>query len=209
MLANSVIPNGVYSLITGVAPMMLLFSIVAIVLRVITNLYSHSKFDFYHDLKALVYVLYCFVLFVLVTTNDFTSYSNNFIPFKEILRYSNIHDSLFIWNVQGNIILFMPFGFIIADLINLKSGKHNIWLTILVALITSFSIESIQMFIGRSFDIDDIILNIFGATIGYLIFRFCFWLFNNVIKNKFIKKLCFTLLVIVICIIIVIVFGMR
>ena len=209
MLANSLIPTGMYNLLTGVFPMMILFSIVAIVLRVITNLYSHSKFDFYHDLKALVYVLYCFVLFVLVTTNDFSSYSNNFIPFREIFRYKNIHDPLFIWNVQGNIILFMPFGFIIADVINLKSGKHNIWLTMLVSTITSLSIEIIQMFIGRSFDIDDIILNLFGAIIGYLVFRFFYWLFNHLIKNKLVKKICFTLLVIIVCIIIFIVFGMR
>ena len=209
MLANTLIPTGMYNLLTGVFPMMILFSIVAIVLRVITNLYSHSKFDFYHDLKALVYVLYCFVLFVLVTTNDFSSYSNNFIPFREIFRYKNIHDPLFIWNVQGNIILFMPFGFIIADVINLKSGKHNIWLTMLVSTITSLSIEIIQMFIGRSFDIDDIILNLFGAIIGYLVFRFFYWLFNHLIKNKLVKKICFTLLVIIVCIIIFIVFGMR
>ena len=209
MLANTLIPTGMYNLLTGVFPMMILFSIVVIVLRVITNVYSHSKFDFYHDLKALVYVLYCFVLFVLVTTNDFSSYSNNFIPFREIFRYKNIHDPLFIWNVQGNIILFMPFGFIIADVINLKSGKHNIWLTMLVSTITSLSIEIIQMFIGRSFDIDDIILKLFGAIIGYLVFRFFYWLFNHLIKNKLVKKICFTLLVIIVCIIIFIVFGMR
>ena len=209
MLANTLIPTGMYNLLTGVFPMMILFSIVAITLRFITNVYSHSKFDFYHDLKALVYVLYCFLLFVLVTTNDFQSYSNNFIPFREIFRYKNIHDPMFIWNVQGNIILFMPFGFIIADVINLKSGKHNILLTMLVSFITSVSIEVIQMFIGRSFDIDDIILNLLGAIIGHLIFRFFHWIFNHVIKNKIVKKTCFTLLVITVCIIIVIVFGMR
>jgi len=209
MLANSLIPTGMYNLLTGIFPMMILFSIVAIVLRFVTNIYSHSKFDFYHDLKALVYVLYCFLLFVLVTTNDFQSYSNNFIPFREIFRYKNIHDPLFIWNVQGNIILFIPFGFIIADLINLKSGKHNIWLTMLVSFITSISIEIIQMFIGRSFDIDDIILNLLGAIIGHLVFRLFHWIFNHLIKNKIVKKTCFTLLVLAVCIIIVIVFGMR
>ena len=53
------------------------------------------------------------------------------------------------------------------------------------------------MFIGRSFDIDDILLNVLGGMIGYLIFRLFFWMFNKVIKNKIIKKTCFTLFVII------------
>ena len=195
--AHDVLPASAYNLLTDIVPMMLLFVIVAIVLRTVTNLYSHSKFDFYHDLKALVYVMYVFLLFIFVTTKDFQSISNNFIPFKEILRYKNIQDPLFIWNIVGNICLYIPFGFIVADVINLKSGKHSFWLSTLVVFITSISTEIIQMFIGRSFDIDDIILNVLGGIIGYLIFRLFFWIFNKVIKNKLIKKTCFTIFVII------------
>ena len=195
--AHDVLPSSAYNLFTDIVPMLILFIIVAIVLRVITNLYSHSKFDFYHDLKTLVYVLYVFLLFLFVTTKDFQSYSNNFIPFKEIFRYKNIQDPLFIWNIGGNICLFVPFGFIVADLINLKSGKHSFWLSTLTVFITSLSIEIIQTFIGRSFDIDDIMLNLIGGIIGYYIFRLFFWLFNKVIKNKIIKKTCFTIFVII------------
>lgn len=195
--AQQVLPKSAYNLLTDIVPMMILFVIVAIVLRIITNLYSHSKFDIYHDLKALVYVLYVFLLFLFVTTKDFQSYSNNFIPFREIFRYKNIQDPLFIWNIGGNICLFIPFGFIVADLINLKSGKHSFWLSALVVFITSLSIEIIQTYIGRSFDIDDIILNVLGGIIGYYVFRLFFWIFNKVIKNKIIKKTCFILFVII------------
>ena len=195
--AQQILPRSAYNLLNDIIPMMLLFVIVAIVLRVITNLFSHSKFDFYHDLKALVYILYVFLLFLFVTTKDFQSISNNFIPFKEILRYKNITDPLFIWNIVGNICLYIPFGFIVADLINLKSGKHSFLLSLLVSFITSISTEIIQMGIGRSFDIDDIILNVFGGIIGYYIFRLFFWIFNKVIKNKIIKKTCFTIFVII------------
>lgn len=200
--AREILPPSAYNLFTDVLPMMLLFTIVAVALRVVTNLYSHSKFDFYHDLKALVYTLYVFLLFIFVTTKDFQSYSNNFIPFKEIFRYSNITDPLFIWNIGGNICLFVPFGFIVADLINLKSGKHSLILSTLITLITSLSVEIIQTFIGRSFDIDDILLNLVGGIIGYYIFRLFFWIFNEKIKNKIIKKTCFTLFVIIACILI-------
>ncbi len=195
--AQQVLPKSAYNLLTDIVPMMVLFVIVAVVLRIITNLYSHSKFDIYHDLKALVYVLYVFLLFLFVTTKDFQSYSNNFIPFREIFRYKNIQDPLFIWNIGGNICLFIPFGFIVADLINLKSVKHSFWLSALVVFITSLSIEIIQTYIGRSFDIDDIILNVLGGIIGYYVFRLFFWMFNKVIKNKIIKKTCFILFVII------------
>mgnify|MGYP002626780246 CR=1 FL=1 len=40
----------------------------------------------------------------------------------------------------------------------------------MVALIVSFSAEAIQYYIGRVFDIDDIILNVLGAFLGYLLF---------------------------------------
>ena len=195
--AHDVLPASAYNLLTDIVPMMILFVIVAIVLRTVTNLYSHSKFDFYHDLKALVYVMYVFLLFIFVTTKDFQSISNNFIPFKEILSYKNIQDPLFIWNIVGNICLYIPFGFLVSDVINLRSGKNSILLSTFVIFVTSLSTEIIQMFIGRSFDIDDIILNVLGGIIGYLLFRFFYWIFNKVIKNKLIKKTCFTIFVII------------
>ena len=195
--AQEVLPKSAYNLFTDIIPMMILFIIVAVVLRTITNLYSHSKFDYYHDIKALVYVLYVFLLFMFVTTKDFQSYSNNFIPFKEIFRYKNIQDPLFIWNIGGNICLFIPFGFIVADVINYKTDKHSLLLSTLTVFITSLSIEIIQTFIGRSFDIDDILLNVIGGIIGYSLFRLFYWIFNKKIKNKLIKKTCFILFVII------------
>ena len=39
------------------------------------------------------------------------------------------------------------------------------------AFIISLSIELIQSIIGRVFDVDDIILNIIGALLGYFIYR--------------------------------------
>ena len=178
MLANTLIPTGMYNLLTGVFPMMILFSIVAITLRFITNVYSHSKFDFYHDLKALVYVLYCFLLFVLVTTNDFTSYSNNFIPFKEILRYK-ITDPLFIRNILGNILLFVPFSYIVTDVVYMVCKKTNFLICTIYVLLTSLAIESIQYFIGRAFDIDDILLNFIGGILGYLIWKLIHIIFHK------------------------------
>lgn len=75
---------------------------------------------------------------------------------------------LFFKNVVGNLILFMPYGFFVSYYLkNLKP-----YLTIFLTVIASFSIESVQMVIGRVFDIDDILLNILGGYLGYLVYYF-------------------------------------
>lgn len=43
----------------------------------------------------------------------------------------------------------------------------------LTAFATSFLIEFIQYFIGRSCDIDDLIMNTLGACMGYAAFIVC------------------------------------
>ena len=60
------------------------------------------------------------------------------------------------------------------------------YLILLLSLIVSITIETTQLVIGRVFDIDDIFLNILGAFIGYLIYRFL----SEVIKKlpSFLKK---------------------
>lgn len=165
------IPSGVYSIINDFIPMVVLVTVVGFIVRITLAIYGKVKLNVYQDFKLYITILYCFALFELVTTTDFYSYTNNFIPFKEILRYKSIMSPLFLRNVVGNIILFIPFGFLISDFINSRAGKINIFITSLLTLITSSSIETIQMFIGRSFDIDDIILNFIGSIFGYIAFK--------------------------------------
>lgn len=161
------IPIKVYNILFELLPMIILFSIVMILIKIITSLYCHEKIVLYKELKNLIYIVYCFALFQLVTTSDFESFSNNFVPFKEIMRYETT-SVLFYRNVIGNIAIFIPFGFIITDMIHDKAKKFNILITALITLLTSLTIEIIQMFIGRSFDVDDIILNFLGGILGFI-----------------------------------------
>ena len=62
--------------------------------------------------------------------------------------------------------IFIPFGFIVSLI--LDSPKVN--KPLIITFITSLTIELVQMFIGRSFDIDDIILNCIGGIVGWLLF---------------------------------------
>ncbi len=63
----------------------------------------------------------------------------------------------------GNIIIFIPFGVFIQLLWETVSVKKFFVIDFLVIMI----IETIQPFIGRSFDSNDIILNIFGSLLGF------------------------------------------
>ena len=82
-----------------------------------------------------------------------------------MFRYS-LTSKLFYRNVIGNILLFVPFGYFVSYYCKLPSVKYNL----LITVITSTSIETIQSAIGRSFDIDDIILNVVGGICGFLLY---------------------------------------
>ena len=50
------------------------------------------------------------------------------------------------------------------------STSSTYFCVLITTLITSLSIEFVQLQIGRSFDIDDILLNVVGGFVGYLIY---------------------------------------
>ena len=62
--------------------------------------------------------------------------------------------------------MFLPFGFFASYY--LKTEKLT--LPIVLTLVASISIEIVQMCIGRVFDVDDIILNILGGTVGFYLY---------------------------------------
>lgn len=175
------IPNEILSFIKSLWPMLLLFIIVIASIRIIDIIINKKKLVLHQDLMNLMFIVYLFLLFQLVTTTDFESFSNNFIPFKEIMRY-RIDSSLFYRNVIGNIILFVPFGYLVSYYIK----KPKYYVTLILTFITSLSTEVIQMYIGRSFDIDDIILNFVGGLVGYLIYKLQFKIVEKL--PNFLKK---------------------
>jgi glycopeptide antibiotics resistance protein len=143
---------------------------------------EEKKFVIHHELFNLLFMTYLLVLFRLVTSQDISLLnSTNLIPFREILRY-DVGTSEFNRQVIGNIVLFIPFGYFMSHYCKIR-GLGTITI---VSFLTSFVIETVQHFIGRSFDVDDIILNIVGGILGFLIY-----IALNAIKNhlpNFLKK---------------------
>lgn len=153
-------------IINNVWPMLVVF-IVAIVLLRFFYLQNHrEKFCFYKEFLYLLAILYIWLLFEILTMTELNSYGGmNLVPFSEILRY-DVGTTMFNYNVIGNILIFIPFGFLCGKYINPK----KIWPIIIITGITSAVVEFVQLNIGRAFDIDDIILNVVGGIIGYLLY---------------------------------------
>lgn len=149
-------------------PMLMISMVVAISLRVAYFVHSKEKFSFHEELLKLLFIAYVLCLFQIVTEKDISLTGANYIPFKEIFRY-NLGSNLFYRNVLGNMLLFMPYGFFIGK----YTKTRQIKIAVLLALLASFTIEVTQLMIGRVFDIDDIILNVVGSTIGFLLY--CLW----------------------------------
>lgn len=78
----------------------------------------------------------------------------NLIPFSQ-------GDSLF--NIAGNIVMFVPFGFLTALLWRGWTGRRALGLGFGITV----CVECWQMLVGRFFDIDDIILNTLGVLCGF------------------------------------------
>lgn len=158
--------NTIQGVVSFTWPMVLISTIIIVSFRIAYVLKNHIKFVLYQDLLMLSFIIYVLCLFQVVTFQDTVSWSsNNFIPFREIFRY-DFGSQLFVKNVLGNMILFLPFGFFVSYY--LKSKKAL--LPVILTLIASCSIEIVQMVIGRVFDIDDIILNLLGGVIGFFLY---------------------------------------
>ncbi len=126
---------------------------------------ERKKFVFHEEIFNLIFIIYLMVLFRLVTSQDLPGGGTNFTPFREILRY-DYGTSGFYKQVFGNILLFIPLGYFMTKYCNIKRFG-GIFLT---SFLSSLSIEVVQHFIGRSFDIDDVILNVVGGVLGFLIY---------------------------------------
>ena len=101
------------------------------------------------------------------------NYRYNLIMFQEIMRYYNLGMrtgswSLFVLNVIGNIVVFMPIGMFLPSLF---ARCRNIFLTTIVSLEISLCVEVVQLItkVG-SFDVDDLLLNTLGGICGYIVY---------------------------------------
>ena len=79
--------------------------------------------------------------------------------------------------VVENVLLFIPYGFICPWAFPWLRGFFR---NTFAAFVTSFGVETIQLITGRGYiQVDDILTNVLGAVIGYVIF----WLLHHMIQG--------------------------
>lgn len=102
-------------------------------------------------------------------------YRYNLTLFKEINRFWNMRYTygwhITIVNLLGNVVCFMPFGFLLPTVSRKKIFKNLLSVT-LMAMLFSLGIETAQLLtkVG-AFDVDDIFLNTVGGFVGYVFMK--------------------------------------
>lgn len=154
------------SALISAAPMLTIFVVVLIVVRISSVRTSGKGFVLHEEIMNLFFVIYILLLFELLTgTENSLGSGFNIVPFQEIFRYE-IGSRKFIYNVLGNILIFVPFGYFISRAIE----PRGVATIIIDSVLTSLTVELVQLNIGRSFDIDDIMLNMVGGIVGYFLY---------------------------------------
>lgn len=114
----------------------------------------------------LIFVLY-FTLMPIITSLPFI-FDHPYVPMN-LTPFVDVSYGRgdFIRQIILNIIMTVPFGFLLP-----LARKVNFIKTVLFTFLLSFSIEILQPLISssRSSDITDIITNVLGGAIGYLIY---------------------------------------
>ena len=171
-----------FDIFKNIWPMIFIFTIIIVSFRIIYLISNKKKIIFYKELLMLFFIIYILLLYYIVTFQDNNYGTNNLIPFKEIFRYS-ITSKLFIKNVIGNILLFIPLGIFSAYYINNK----KVYIIIFLSILISSSIEFAQYKIGRTLDIDDVILNTIGAMFGFFLYKLWYKItlkMPNILKSQ-------------------------
>lgn len=131
----------------------------------------------FYRLIILPYTL--FLLYLMFLGMGRFQYDDNVLRIEPIISTVKFVEETILWEdviriVLGNIIMFIPFGFLGWIFPRLKDLKHLLFAFMSVIVI----VEALQYFTRMGiFEVDDIILNTFGVYLG--------WLLYKAIENKF------------------------
>ena len=125
--------------------------------------------------KVMVFLLFIIYILIILRLTIFRSYTYSetqlslllFIDLVDI--YKNIGMWQFLRLFIGNIGWFIPFGFLLSMLLK----KSVFFKVVMFGLAFSFVIEMLQFILRKGVaELDDLILNVLGAIIGYFLYRF-------------------------------------
>lgn len=190
------------SMLPSIWPLVFFVCLVAATLRITYLLRNNHRIVFHKEFIHLVFIIYILCLYYILTNSDSGNSGINFIPFKEMFRYE-FGSYKFYKNIIGNIVMFIPFGYFASHYLNNRKCSTIIITTAIICTCT----EGMQYYLGRVFDIDDIILNVVGAFIGFL-----FYVAISAIVDrlpKFMKSDTFINIFIIVLIILIVFFSFN
>ncbi len=138
--------------------------------------------EFKKRTKVLCWILFALYLAVMIyflffadmlgRTDTAQTYDNNLTLFREIRRFwvyrRQIGFRYVFLNLAGNVLVFMPFGFLLPIMSKKLRGFLRI---VLLGLALSLIVECIQFVTNTGcFDVDDLLLNTIGTALGFAIF---------------------------------------
>jgi len=137
----------------------------------------HFVIGWFLFIVYLLVLLYCLFLAEGFGRGEILEHRYNLTLLKEISRYWKLVSSypgsmtwirLFLINVVGNVVAFIPYGFFLPMF--MKKHKNIFTVTIFGALF-SLAVELLQymLYVG-SFDVDDLLLNTLGTFLGACIY---------------------------------------
>ena len=173
------------AVITSIWPSLLILITILFTMRFFSFISNKKRIVLYHEILNLSFVVYLMCFFYILTFEDVDWSTANIIPFKEMFRFE-FGSKMFLRNVLGNILLFLPYGFYLSYFMKLRKVKY----VAAFSLFVSIAVEIVQYRIGRVFDIDDIILNIVGGILGYYVYQLGTYVLNNTKVNKMKEPLC-------------------
>lgn len=98
--------------------------------------------------------------------------------FYEVIYAYQYDGGLWSSQVMWNVVMFVPLGFLLPCVF--KGLRRGTWKTILLCFGFTLIIETVQYFIGRCTDVDDVLANLTGGVMGHAVYIIFCRLFDRV-----------------------------
>ena len=122
------------------------------------------------------FLLYLFCLMYLMFLSERYGRAGGLGMYRDRLSFET-----FFINIYGNVLAFMPFGFLLPVI---SRKDRRFWSIFLLSVALTLTLETTQLILQVGcFDVDDMILNTAGGVLGYWIYKLSHKLFQKIEKS--------------------------
>ena len=127
-----VVKKVISEMLPKIWPMLVFISVIAVTLRCAYLFKGNKKFVLHKELLALIFIIYILCLYYILMGQEYGNGGVNLIPFKEMFSYK-FGSYLFMQNIVGTILLFVPFGFFSSYYLNNRKASLIFLVTLIVS----------------------------------------------------------------------------